>query len=208
MPLSTPFYSGTLPRAGPPERNVPGIQVPLGQGGSVTPGSSVESRDYQFALCLTSDPLDEGLLRDILGSLEQSPVWGLRRGPLGWQQQGCLHLHVLPALVCRSLPGPRGRVRPSAGPRVAGPCWRVGDKGMATESEERQPAQSLGCSAVSCKKRSASEAWLRAASRPTWQQGAASQDFSVPPCGGNVSDLLHEKLFAMTSFPSGRFSGG
>lgn len=139
MPLSTPFYSGTLPRAGPPERDAPGIQVPLGQGGSVTPGSSVESRDSRFALCLTSDPLDEGMLQDILGSLEQSPVWGLRRGLLGWQQQGCLHLHLLPALVCRSLPGPRGRVCPSAGPRVAGPCWRVGDKGVATESEERQP---------------------------------------------------------------------
>ena len=62
MPMSTPFYSGTLPRAGPPERDVPGIQVPLSQGGSVTPRSSVEPRDYRFALCLTLDPLDEGVL--------------------------------------------------------------------------------------------------------------------------------------------------
>ena len=139
MPMSTPFYSGTLPRAGPPERDVPGIRVPLSQGGSVTPGSSVEPRDYRFALCLTLDPLDEGVLRDISGSLEQRLVWGLRRGLLGWQQRGRHHLQLLSRLVRRSLPGPRGRVRPSAGPRVAGPCWHVGDKGMALESEERQP---------------------------------------------------------------------
>lgn len=144
MPMSTPFYSGTLPRARPPERDVPGIQVPLGQGGSLTPWSSVESRDYRFALCLTSDPLDEGVLRDILGSLEQTLVRGLRRGLFRRQQQDCHHLHLLPGLVCRSLPGPRGRACLSAGPWVAGPCWRVGDKGMATESEERQPRPVLG----------------------------------------------------------------
>ena len=110
----------------------------------------------------------------------------------------------------------------SAGPCLApedvsasllGPGWQ----GLAGVWETRvwplslrrgSPAQSLGCSAVSCERWSVLEAWLWTASRSTWQQGAVSQDFSVPPCGGSVSDLLHEKLFAMTSFTFERFSGG
>lgn len=145
MPLSTPFYSGTLPRAGPPERDAPGIQVPLGQGGSVTPGSSVESRDSRFALCLTSDPLDEGMLQDILGSLEQFRSGGYGGGFSGGSSRAastytcCQHLSAGPCLAPEDVSAP-----------LLGPVWQ----GLAGVWETRawppglrrgSPAQCLGC---------------------------------------------------------------